>query len=152
MSSLEQTGGKIKSRWAVWVLVLIVILTSSLSFGLGRLSRIQAKREPISIEYPATDLITNNTGSESVKGDTNEQGRGVVKQTAAVVSTAPPVVPIVAPAATIGAYVGSRTSDKYHLPWCAGAKRIKPENQIWFATKAEAERAGYTPAGNCPGI
>ena len=148
MNSLEQVRGKSKSRWSVWVLVLMVILTASFSFGLGRLSGIQAKREPVSIEYPST----NNINTESVNGDIGEQGREVTKQTAAIVSTAPPVVPIIAPVASTGAYVGSKTSDKYHLPWCSGAKRIKAENQIWFTTKAEAERAGYTPAGNCPGL
>ncbi len=51
-----------------------------------------------------------------------------------------------------GAYVGSRNGTKYHLPWCSGAKRIKDENKIWFETKEEAERAGYTPAANCEGI
>jgi len=51
-----------------------------------------------------------------------------------------------------GKYVGSVNSDKYHAPWCSGAKRINEENQIWFATKAEAEQAGYIPASNCKGI
>ena len=51
-----------------------------------------------------------------------------------------------------GAYVGSRNGTKYHLPDCSGAKRIKPENQVWFATKEQATAAGYTPAANCPGL
>lgn len=51
-----------------------------------------------------------------------------------------------------GAYVASKNSDKYHLPWCSGAQRIKEANKIWFASKEEAEAAGYLPAGNCPGL
>jgi len=51
-----------------------------------------------------------------------------------------------------GLYVGSRTSDKYHLPWCGGAGRIKEENKIWFSSKEEAEARGYSPASNCRGI
>lgn len=51
-----------------------------------------------------------------------------------------------------GQYVGSVNSDKYHLPWCSGAERIKEGNKIWFTTKKEAEAAGYVPAGNCKGI
>ena len=51
-----------------------------------------------------------------------------------------------------GAYVGSKNSDKYHLPWCSGAQRISEENKVWFATKAEAKAAGYIPAANCKGI
>lgn len=41
------------------------------------------------------------------------------------------------------AFVGSRNSDKYHLPKCAAAKRIKPENLVCFASKEEAEKKGY---------
>lgn len=45
--------------------------------------------------------------------------------------------------------VASKNSDKYHFTWCSGAKRIKPENQIWFTSATEAEKAGYVLAGNC---
>ncbi len=48
--------------------------------------------------------------------------------------------------------VGSKNGSKYHYPWCSGAKRIKEENKIWFASAEEAKRAGYTPAVNCPGL
>jgi hypothetical protein len=49
-------------------------------------------------------------------------------------------------------YVASKNGTKYHLPWCGSAKSIKEENKVWFATKEEAEKAGYTPASNCKGI
>lgn len=39
--------------------------------------------------------------------------------------------------------VGSRNSNKYHLPTCAPAKRIKPENKVCFASKEDAEKRGY---------
>lgn len=51
-----------------------------------------------------------------------------------------------------GGYVASKSGAVYHLPWCSGAKRIKEENRIYFASKEEAERAGYRPAANCKGI
>jgi len=40
-------------------------------------------------------------------------------------------------------FVGSRNSNKYHLPTCAVAKRIKSENTVCFASKEEAEKRGY---------
>ena len=43
----------------------------------------------------------------------------------------------------------SSSSKKYHHTWCAGAAKIKPENQIWFESAKKAETAGYTLAGNC---
>ncbi len=41
------------------------------------------------------------------------------------------------------------SSKKYHFTWCPGAKKIKEANKIWFETKALAQKAGYTLAGNC---
>lgn len=49
-------------------------------------------------------------------------------------------------------YVASKNGTVYHLPWCAGAQRIKDANKVWFASKEEAEAAGYRPASNCKGI
>ena len=49
-------------------------------------------------------------------------------------------------------YVASKKGSKYHLPTCPGARTIAEGNKIWFATKEEAARAGYTPAANCKGI
>jgi hypothetical protein len=49
-------------------------------------------------------------------------------------------------------FIGSKNSDIYHLPECSGAKRIKEENKKCFESKEEAEKAGYRPAQNCPGL
>ncbi len=51
-----------------------------------------------------------------------------------------------------GTLVASKNSDKYHYPWCSGARRIKEENRIWFEDAAGARAAGYEPAGNCKGL
>lgn len=47
------------------------------------------------------------------------------------------------------AYVGSVNSDKYHYPDCRWAQKIKPDNEVWFASKEEAEEAGYIPCKVC---
>jgi hypothetical protein len=47
---------------------------------------------------------------------------------------------------TKGKYVGSKNGTKYYTPGCSGAKRIKPENYIWFLTEDDAKLQGYTPA------
>jgi hypothetical protein len=41
-------------------------------------------------------------------------------------------------------YVGSKNSDKYHLPDSGSAKRIKEENKVCFKSKEDAEGQGYT--------
>ena len=45
--------------------------------------------------------------------------------------------------------VASKNGSKYHLPWCAGASQIKPENSIEFSSEADAQAAGYERAANC---
>lgn len=45
--------------------------------------------------------------------------------------------------------VGSINSDKYHYEDCEWAKKIKPENQIWFSSPEEAWKAGYKPCKVC---
>ena len=51
-----------------------------------------------------------------------------------------------------GQYVASVSGSSYYLPWCAGVKRIKEGNKVWFKTAEEAKAAGYSPAANCKGL
>jgi hypothetical protein len=58
-----------------------------------------------------------------------------------------------APVPTSGTQVvGSRSGTKYHLPDCPGAEQMKEENKVYFDSIQLAEAAGYTAAGNCPGL
>ncbi len=85
-------------------------------------------------------------GRQSVREQTVKS-----KQAAAVVEAAPAVTP---PAASSSRpmYVASKNGAAYHLLICPGAKQISEANKIYFKSKAEAEAAGYRPAGNCKGI
>lgn len=113
---------------------MVIILVGVLCFGLGRWS------------------VSDTTALH--KGIT--QKMELQLQEAAVVTV--PQAPAKAEAATTSApasatqLVGSRNGTKYHLLWCAGAKQIKEENKVYFASKEEAEKAGYTPASNCKGL
>lgn len=114
------------------LVVLVLVLTASASFGLGVLA--------------GRDL------------GPQEEGRGlwIEQLPAGVVSGAGgPAAAIRAatpPPATSGTYMASKNGTKYYLPTCGSANRIKEANRVWFATKAAAEAAGYTPAANCPGL
>lgn len=46
-------------------------------------------------------------------------------------------------------YVGSKKSNKYHLPTCRYAKDIVAENVITFKDKVDAVSKGYEPCGVC---
>jgi hypothetical protein len=108
----------------------VVILVALASFGLGRASVVE-----ISTITPEKVVVT-------------EVGR-----------TAPALLPVSAPKAvsvpvlepaSSGTLVASKSGTKYHLLTCPGAKQIKEENKIYFASVTEAEAAGYKPAANCP--
>lgn len=112
--------------------MLIVILVAFSSFGLGRLSKIEESQIPLSIQQ--------NNNLATISETIGDSPKSVGAKTPQILLN------------DGGKYVASKNSDKYHAPWCSGAKRIKEENKIWFNSKEEAEAKGYTPASNCKGI
>lgn len=116
-------------------IALVIILVGIGSFGLGRLSRIEAGRSGISIEAPAAVANALNSQNETSKGNLGA-GNDDFSQTTEI----------------IGQVVASKNGTKYHFPWCSGAKSISAANKIYFNSVEEARRAGYTPAANCPGL
>ncbi|MDD1749710.1 MAG: nuclease, partial [Methanothrix sp.] len=46
-------------------------------------------------------------------------------------------------------FVGSTKSDKYHYPECRWAKKISPNNEIWFSSSEDAKSKGYVSCGVC---
>ena len=115
-------------------LAAVIILVATISFGLGRLSKIREEKTPITIENVATSTeITANSSNKNVTEKMLEQNLGNISQ--------PPKI-----------FVASRNGKKYYFAWCESAKIIKEANRVWFAAKDEAEKAGYQPAANCKGL
>ena len=125
---------------------IVVILVGIASFGLGRLSMEDMRMSP------PLHTLTPHMSAQVVSGATStlpiitkkvpeKPSTGTSKKDTESTSTVQK-----------GQYVGSKNGSKYHLPWCGGAQRINEENKIWFADRIAAEKAGYTPATNCPGI
>lgn len=138
---LTDTSNKIKSSLARAIespdlpkdifMVLLIVLVGSGAFLLGRLS--------------AADTVR--------KSELSVTSEAPLLATAIHTGVAPALAPQIPLEANVaGMYVGSKSGKTYHLPWCSGAKRIKEENKVWFASKAEAEARGYKAAGNCKGI
>jgi len=46
-------------------------------------------------------------------------------------------------------YVASKNGKMYYPIGCSAAKRIKPENEIWFSSETEAEKSGYIKSSMC---
>ena len=109
-------------------LTVVIILVATISFGLGRLSKIREEKTPITIENVAvatsTEIIANTPNSQ--------RGRLTVDANKI--------------------FVASRNGKKYYYAWCDSAKVIKEQNRIWFSTEEEAKKAGYEPATNCKGL
>ena len=115
-----------KGAWQGLVTAAVVVLVGGTSFGLGRLS-VLSERAP--------GVAVHEAGSRT--------------------SLASPVaapVRFVPPAGSAKNFVASKNGTKYYAVGCGGAARIKPENQAWFATEADAKAAGYTAGGNCKGL
>lgn len=113
--------------------IVIILLTATASFGLGKLSALHGLKKPIMIENTVFPAVV---GVESSNAETVSRN---VSQTAGIINT-------------IGEVVASRSGDKYHLPTCSGAKSISAKNKITFSSIEEARKAGYLPAGNCKGL
>ena len=128
--------------------VMVVLLASSASFGLGYVTgEGKADEEPVRIEQGAAS-------AESTQGLTAAVSAAPLTAKATVVkpAKAKKAEPVGTATEATGKYVASKKGTKYHLPTCSGAKTMSPENKIWFTTKEEAEAAGFTPAANCKGL
>lgn len=109
------------------IFALILVLSASASFGLGRLSKTAEMRPKVHIEG-----ITAQDTQKPLNEASGPNSASI--------------------AAATGQVVASRNGTKYHFPWCSGAGRIKPENLVTFASAGEARAAGYLPAANCQGL
>jgi len=135
---------KIREFWLKYgdkiILTIGVILIAAISFEAGYLKGHKNQKESLVFSQPncqttAQDIETKSTtnatatlSSKSVAGDSQNT---------------------IASENQRCAFVASKNSNKYHLPTCQWAKRIKPENQICFSSKQEAESRGYQGAKCC---
>ncbi len=123
--------GNIRSKKSAdFLIILVVTLVATLSFGLGRLSEKTSQKPEVGFGDMELNTLSAsayaNQSQRVIQKNTKPQGNGVV--------------------------VASKNSTKYHYPWCSGAKRINEENKIYFDTIEQARSQGYEPAGNCAGL
>lgn len=127
---LQQALEKIKffgsylTRKDVYICITIIFVALC-AFFLGALWNREVGRPPVTIK-----MVALNQGASVAESTDNNQN------SASISSTTEP-------------YVGNQNSKIYQLSSCLGAKLISDENKIWFASKANAETAGYVPAKNC---
>jgi len=107
--------------------VLANILLATLCFFLGV---IYGSRQSLTVEDPKIFLEENESQDLKVSENLEDKDK---KQNEIL-------------------FVASKKGKVYHFPWCPGAKAIKEDNKIYFSSREEAEKAGYRPAKNCPGL
>ena len=122
-------------------IALLIFLTGLASFGLGRLSVIWPRKEPVEV-FRSDPSAARGQGSRN-GGDARRQQR----LSGNIGSSSPVQIPD-----GKGQYVASKSGSVYHFPWCPGALHIKEDNKVWFATAEDARKKGYQPAQNCPGL
>lgn len=114
----------IKSKQSEIVLALAVVLIAIISFETGKISTLRNFGKPLEIKDPLNQSaqVIHLQGSTLQKTSTQRTDQKVV---------------------------ASKNSTSYHFSWCSGAKKIKEENKIIFASEQEAQSKGLTLASNC---
>jgi hypothetical protein len=131
--SINDFGNKIKGKGTidkVTIMYLFVVVGVGIAcFGLGRLSVYTKFSLDNGIIFTNTpQLSVDNQEAYAYKAYTDNK-----------------VIPLIQERN----YVASKNGKLYYSPSCSGAKRIKTENQIWFANSTDAEKLGYTLSTSC---
>ena len=118
------------------VLIIGFCLISAISFEFGILQGQKWQQKPLVIERS----VNVPEGQETANSG-NSEAQGAVK----TASTSSAAGKTSVTQNTAGcAYVGSRSSNKFYVPTCSYAKRVKPENMVCFSSAQEALGQGRT--------
>ncbi len=116
------------------IIIASVILFGIFSFWLGRITSPIFEKSTIIINQTAPSALTDKNAPEQ---GTNQEILGAISNGSNNASSQ-------------GLFVASKksTSKAYHKVGSYWATKIKPENQIWFDSEEQAQKAGYRPAAN----
>jgi hypothetical protein len=116
----------VKKKESDLVVILGLVLVAVASFGAGYLIAPRAVKSPIIIENNQAAIMPQNSQNQALESDISISLKTPEK----------------------GLFVGSAKSDKYHWPQCPFAQKISPQNQVWFNSESEAQKAGYKRCSN----
>ncbi len=113
------------------VLIVAFCLISAVSFEFGVLQGQKWQQKPLVIEKPTQtptldQIAQNEPPASSTSINSVAKSQNLKANTLSC------------------AFVGSRNSNKFYLPTCSYAKRIKPENVVCFKSAEEALGQGRT--------
>ena len=131
---MNKIKGKIGIDGTTIMCLLIVIFVGLSSFGLGRLSMVDKNENyQIKLEDKNLNIVKGEIGN-SVQAESNI--KSVVGSMNKLEETEK-------------MYVASKNGKLYYGVDCSGAKRIAEKNQVWFASREDAEKSGYTLSSSC---
>ncbi len=107
------------------ILAIGFILVAILSFGAGKLSGVNHAQTPIIFQDNANCVKSQAL----ISGVADDQNKSI-------------------PAETQGKIIGNKNSKIYHVPGGGSYGKISEENRVYFASEAEAQKAGYRKAKN----
>ena len=132
---------KIKDFWKKYeyriILGLGLVLIAVISFEFGYIQGKAIKGSPIVIENP----------SESPKIGSEGQVDATIGSNSTAAQKAP--IGVISQLPKDCAFVGSKNSNKYHIPTCHFAKLIKPENLVCFKSAEDAIAQGRVGDKGC---
>lgn len=166
--SIHESAQKIKTIVSIWLkgdkgkqiaLILIVLLTSTLSFGLGRLSILENSNK-VSIIMPNGQVLGNATNNASNEQNTAYNGSPndlkshefinqaslesrLQNDSGGTTGTTTSTIPDGA------LFTASKRGKKYYPIYCKAAESLSPTNKIYFLTEDEATAKGYTKSSSC---
>lgn len=113
------------------ILAVGVLLAVLIAFGAGILAGNRRENKPPAIEEPKIEetISALRQNLETFKNEDEKQPRS---DTAAAKN-----------------FVASKNGKYYYPLDCAGVKKIKEENKIYFTTKEQAEQKGLKPSPYC---
>lgn len=130
------------------LIVLIVILVGTGSFQLGRLSKSGDSSSGVKIEYPNGELAPIQDAQVQPANALN--ALSATESISNITRTAPSSN-FTAPTKKTSSqnFFASSRGKKYYPVGCSAGKSLKQENRIYFGTREEAEKAGYTLSASC---
>lgn len=139
----------IKEFWEKYELKIVLlvgfILVSAISFEFGLIQGKKGQDSPLIIEKftqgEAGPVLGQNADAKTPSAST--PGAQKTAQEAKITPTGSTI-----PTQNCQ-FVGSKNSNKYHLPTCRWSKQIKPENIVCFASAEVAASKGYLPDKGC---
>lgn len=123
-----------------------LVLVAIISFEAGLILGKNQQNSPIIIEKSAQ---IQNLSSESAPGSSLEAKNSVQEAKTGVAGSSKIPAQNSSAVRQDCAFVGSKNSNKYHLPTCRFAKIIKPENIVCFSSAEDATAKGYLADKGC---